>query len=73
MLKTNCKIFGTLTSKSAVAEQLKALKPLVARDNVHLTAPGYKALAEGIFREALNFGVTRKKVNTLSQACRWSG
>ncbi len=52
---------GTLTSKSTVAEQLTALKPLVARDNVHLTAQGYKALAEGIFREALNFRVTSSK------------
>ncbi len=52
---------GTLTHKSTVAEQLTALKSLVDRDNVHLTAQGYKALAEGIFREALNFGVTRSK------------
>ncbi len=52
---------GTLTFKSTVAEQLTALRPLVAKDNVHLTAPGYKALAEGIFREALNFGIVRTK------------
>ena len=39
---------GFLTSKSTVSEQLAALRPLVARDNVHLTALGYKALAEGI-------------------------
>jgi hypothetical protein len=38
-----------------------ALKSLVARDNVHLTAQGFKALAEGIYREALNFGITRAK------------
>ncbi len=43
---------GTLTSQNTVAEQLAALKPLVARDNVHLTASGYKAFAEGVFREA---------------------
>jgi hypothetical protein len=52
---------GTLTHKSTVAEQLTSLKSLVARDNVHLTAQGYKALAEGIYREALNFGITRSK------------
>ena len=70
---------GTLTSKSTVAEQLTALKPLVARDNVHLTAAGYKALAEGIFREAQNFGVTRSKgKHSLSgmqmvRAAEWHG
>jgi hypothetical protein len=37
------------------------LRPLVAKDNVHLTAAGYKAMADGIFREAQNFGVTRSK------------
>jgi hypothetical protein len=53
---------GILTSKSTVAEQLTALRPLVAKDYVHLSATGYKALAEGIFREALNFfGATRTK------------
>ncbi len=46
---------GSLTHKSTVAEQLTSLKSLVARDNVHLTAQGYKALAEGIYREALNY------------------
>ncbi len=52
---------GSLTSKSTVAEQLMALRPLVAKDNVHLTTSGYKALAEGIFREAPNFGIVRSK------------
>jgi hypothetical protein len=52
---------GTLTSKSTVSEQLAALRPLVAKDNGHLTAAGCKALADGIFREAQNFGVTRSK------------
>ncbi len=52
---------GTLTSKSTVSEQLAALRPLVAKDNVHLTAAGCKAVADGIFREAQNFGVTRSK------------
>ncbi len=36
-------------------------KFIVAKDNVHLTTSGYKALAEGIFREALNFGIVRSK------------
>ena len=52
---------GSLTSKSTVAEQLAALRPLVAKDNVHLTTSGYKALAEAIFKEALNFGIVRSK------------
>jgi hypothetical protein len=52
---------GTLTSNSTVSEQLAALKPLVESDNVHLTATGYKALAESIYREAQNFGVSRSK------------
>ena len=52
---------GSLTHKNTVAEQLTSLKSLVSKDNVHLTAQGYKALAEGIFREALNFGSTRSK------------
>ncbi len=48
-------------------------------DNVHLTAAGYKALAEGIFREAQNFGVTRSKgKHSLSgmqmvRAAEWHG
>ncbi len=54
---------GSLTSQSTVAEQLAlaALRPFVAKDNVHLTSEGYWALAEGIFREAQNFGVSRMK------------
>jgi hypothetical protein len=70
---------GTFTSKNTVTEQLAALKPLVARDNVHLTAAGYKALAEVIFREAQNFGVTRSKgKHSLSgmqmvRAAEWHG
>ncbi len=42
---------GSLTHKNTVAEQLTSLKSLVSKDNVHLTAQGYKALAEGIYRE----------------------
>jgi hypothetical protein len=52
---------GSLTSKSTVAEQLAALRPLVAKDNVHFTTSGYKALAEAIFKEALNFGIGPSK------------
>jgi hypothetical protein len=52
---------GSLTSQSTVAEQLAALRSIVAKDNVHLTSAGYMALAEGIFREAQNVGVSRMK------------
>ncbi len=52
---------GTLTAQNTISEQLAALKPREAKDNVHLTTTGNKALAEGIFREAQNFGVTRSK------------
>jgi len=70
---------GSLTSKSTVAEQLAALRPLVAKDNVHLTTSGYKALAEAIFKEALNFGIVRSKgKHSLSglqmvKAAEWHG
>jgi hypothetical protein len=70
---------GTLTSKSTISEQLASLRPLVARDNVHLTAIGYKALAEGIYREAQNFGISRSKgKHSLSgmqmvKAAEWHG
>ncbi len=57
----NLRVLDTIISKSTVTEQLATLKPLVARDTVHLTATGFKALAEGIFREAQNFGVNRLK------------
>ncbi len=69
----------TLTSKSTVSEQLAALRPLVARDNVHLTALGYKALAEGIYREVKNFEVPKSKGKhsisglQLVKAAEWHG
>jgi hypothetical protein len=70
---------GTLTSKSTVSEQMDALRPLAARDNVHLTATGYKALAEGIYKEAQNFGISKSKgKHSLSgmqmvKAAEWHG
>jgi hypothetical protein len=70
---------GFLTSKSTVSEQLAALRPLVARDNVHLTALGYKALAEGIYREVKNFEVPKSKGKhsstglQLVKAAEWHG
>jgi len=70
---------GILTSKSTVSEQLAALRPLVARDNVHLTALGYKALAEGIYREVKNFEVPKSKGKhsssglQLVKAAEWHG
>ncbi len=66
----------SLTSQSTVAEQLAALRSIVAKDNVHLTSAGYRALAEGLFREGQNFRVSRMKGKhslslweTASQSC----
>jgi hypothetical protein len=60
---------GTLTSKSTVSEQLAALRPLVARDNVHLTALGNKALAEG---KSKTLGFQKARESTPSRVCNWS-
>jgi hypothetical protein len=46
---------GSLTSINTTTEQLAPLKLITARDNVHLTADGYKALAHGIMKEAHHF------------------
>ncbi len=70
---------GILTSKSTVSEQLAALRPLVARDNVHLTSLGYKALAEGIYRDVKSFEVPKSKGkhsitgHQLIKAAEWHG
>ena len=54
---------GALTGKSTVAEQTPELRKVTARDNVHLTPAGYKALALGIFKEAALFSVPKVKVS----------
>jgi len=41
---------GALTGKTTVAEQVPELRKVTARDNMHLTPAGYKALVLGVWR-----------------------
>jgi len=54
---------GTLTGKTAVADQVSELRKVTARDNVHLTPAGYKALALGVYKEAALFSAPKVKVS----------
>jgi len=54
---------GALTGKNTVAEQVTELRKVTARDNVHLTADGYKSLALGVFKEAAMFSAPKVKTS----------
>jgi len=54
---------GALTGKNTLSEQVSELRKVTARDNVHLTAAGYKALALGVYKEASSFTAPKVKVS----------
>jgi hypothetical protein len=55
-------ILNCLTHKANPPEQLAALKAITAKDNVHLTDEGYKALAAGLLKKAESLIEPKKKV-----------
>jgi len=54
---------GALTGKTTLSEQVSELRKVTARDNVHLTPAGYKALALGVYKEASSFTAPKVKVS----------
>ncbi len=45
---------GSLTHSTNTSEQLNTLRNLTSVDHVHLTDDGYKAMAAGLLKEAIN-------------------
>jgi hypothetical protein len=68
---------GCLTNSTNPPEQLAALKQITAKDNVHLTEDGYKALAAGLLKEAISMSEPRvkgkSKVTVRHQTVNWNG
>jgi hypothetical protein len=68
---------GCLTNSTNPPEQLAALKQITAKDNVHLTKDGYKALAAGLLKEAISMSEPRvkgkSKGNIRHQTVNWNG
>jgi hypothetical protein len=68
---------GCLTNSTNPPEQLAALKQITAKDNVHLTEDGYKALAAGLLKEAISMSEPRVKGKSKGtvrhQTVNWNG
>jgi hypothetical protein len=68
---------GCLTLTNNTTEQLTALEKITARDQVHLTDEGYKAMAAGILKEAISLNEPREKGkdrgNIRHQTINWNG
>jgi hypothetical protein len=68
---------GCLTNSTNLPEQLAALKHLTARDNMHLTEEGYKAMGVGLLKEAISLKTPKEKGKDQGlfrqQTLNWNG
>jgi hypothetical protein len=63
-------VMRCITGKHNIYEQLEILCTVTAKDNVYLTAQGYKALAQGLVKEAASFSESKQKVKQVGRGVR---
>ena len=69
-------VLGCLTQKTSLDAQVKQLRPLTDKDNVHLNVEGYEAIAKGIVEACTKLGkkpdTAASSVSALVRTC-WRG